>query len=64
MLEAGNSKQVSDSAQDGNITTGKGPEWLIGSVLGSLSCLMLRRKFDPPLRRMFPLDGIVPLELT
>ena len=29
----------------------------IGSVLGSLSCLMQRRGFDPP-RRIFPLEGI------
>ena len=25
----------------------------VGSVLGSLSCLMQRRGFDPPLRRIF-----------
>ena len=30
-----------------------GPEWLAGSVLGSLCCLMQRRGFDAPLRRIF-----------
>ena len=34
-----------------------------GSVLGSLSCLMLRCGFDPPLRRIFPVEGILPLKL-
>ena len=36
----------------------------VGSVLGSLSCLMQRHGFDPPLRRIFPVERIIPLELT
>ena len=36
----------------------------IGSVLGSLSCLMQRCGFDTPPRRIFPVEGIFPLELT
>ena len=42
----------------------RGPEQLVGRVLGSLSCLMQRRGFDPPLGRIFPVEGIFPLELT
>ena len=34
----------------------QGPEQLIGSVLGSLSCLMQRPRFNPPLRRTFPVE--------
>ena len=41
-----------------------GSEWLIGSVLGSLSCLMQRHGFNPPRRRIFLVEGIFPLELT
>ena len=33
----------------------------VGSVLGSLSCLMQRCGFYPPLRRIFPVEGIFPL---
>ena len=44
--------------------TGKGPGLLVGSVLGSLSCLMQRRGFHPPLKRILPVEGIFPLELT
>ena len=37
----------------------------VGSVLGSLSCLMQRHGFDPPPRRFFFLvEGTFPLELT
>ena len=36
----------------------------VGSVLGSLSCLMQRCGFDPPLERIFQVEGIFPLELT
>ena len=36
----------------------------LSSVLGSLPCLTQRRGFDPPLRRIFPVEGIFPLELT
>ena len=35
-----------------------------GRVLGSQSCLMQRRGFDPTLRRIFPVEGIFPLGLT
>ena len=28
------------------------PEYLVGGVLGSLSCLVQRRRFDPPLTRI------------
>ena len=35
----------------------------VGFVLGSLSCFIQRRGFDPPLR-FFPVEGIFPLELT
>ena len=35
-----------------------------GSVLGSLSCLMQCRGFDTHLGRIFPVEGIFPLELT
>ena len=38
-------------------------EELVGSVLGSLSCLMQCHGFDPPLRRIFPVEGSFPLEL-
>ena len=33
-------------------------------LLGSLSCVMPRRRFDPPLGRNFPVECISPLELT
>ena len=33
-----------------------------GSMLGSLSCMMQRRGFDPPLE--LPAEGICPLEVT
>ena len=47
-----------------NIDVNKGGlEKLIGSVLGSLSCLMWHRGFGPPLR-FFPVEGIFPNELT
>ena len=36
----------------------------VGSVLGSLSCLMQRRGFDLPLRRIVLVEGIFLLELT
>ena len=36
----------------------------VGSVLGLLSCLMQHHGFDPPLRRIFPVEVIFPLELT
>ena len=36
----------------------------VGVVLGSLSCLMQRCGFNPPLRRIFPIQGIFPLEFT
>ena len=36
----------------------------VGSVLGSMSCLTQRRGFDPPLRRIFQVEGIFPSELT
>ena len=36
-------------------------EQLIGSVLGSLSCLMQPHGFDPPLRIIFPVDRIFSL---
>ena len=35
-----------------------------GSLLGLLSCLMQRHGFDPPLRIIFLVEGIFPLELT
>ena len=41
-----------------------GLEWLVGSVLGSRSCLMQRRGFDAPLGIIFPAEGIFPLEVT
>ena len=41
-----------------------GMEWLVGSVLGSLSYLMQRLWFDPPLGRIFPVEGIFPLEFV
>ena len=37
---------------------------IIISVFGLLSCLMQCHGFDPPLRRIFPVEGIFPLELT
>ena len=36
----------------------------VGSVLGSLSCVMQHRGFNPSLRRLFPVEGIFLLELT
>ena len=36
----------------------------VGSVLGSLSSMMQHCGFDPPLRRIFLVEGIFPLELT
>ena len=48
---------------DFGLLPAEGTEYLVGSVLGSLSSLMQRRGFDPPLR-MFPIEGIFPLELT
>ena len=33
------------------------PKWLAGSMLGSLSCLMQRHAFDPPLGKNFPVEG-------
>ena len=36
----------------------------VGSVLGSLSCVMQHIGFNPPLRKIFPVEGIFPLELT
>ena len=33
-------------------------------MLGTLSCLMQHRWFDPSLRIIFPIEGIFPLELT
>ena len=43
----------------------QGPEWLVGSALGSLSCLMQRHGFDTLQGRFFfPVEGIFPLELT
>ena len=47
-----------------NILMGWGLEQFAGSVLGLLSCVMQRRRFDPPLRRIFLVEGIFPLELT
>ena len=47
-----------------DVNTIWGPELLVGSVLASVSCLMQHRGFDPPLRRIFPVEGIFPLELT
>ena len=35
------------------IECNEGQEQLVGIVLGSLSCLMQRRGFEPPLRRIF-----------
>ena len=35
-----------------------------GSVLGPLPCMMPRCRFHSPLRRIFPVEGIFPLELT
>ena len=35
----------------------RGPSSSVGSVLGSPSCLMQHRGFDPPLRRMFLVEG-------
>ena len=35
----------------------------VGSMLGSQSSLVSRRGFDPPLRRIFPVEQIFPLEL-
>ena len=37
------------------------PEYLIGSMLGSLSCLMQHHEIAPPLRKMFLVEGIFPL---
>ena len=42
----------------------KGLQYFIGNVLGSLSSLVQRRGFDPPLRKIFPVEGIFPLELA
>ena len=39
----------------------RGLELLVGGMLGSLSCLMQRCGFDPPLGRIFPVEGIFPL---
>ena len=33
----------------------------MGTVLGLLSCLMQRRGFNPPLRKVFPVEGIFSL---
>ena len=41
-----------------------GPEYLVGSVLGSLSCFMQHHGFNPPPRRIFLVKGIFPLELS
>ena len=32
----------------------------VGSVMGSLSCVMQHHGFDPPLRRIYLLKGIFP----
>ena len=37
-----------------------GLEYLVDSVLGSLSCVMQRHGFDPPLRRIFMVEGFFP----
>ena len=62
----GNRDNTDDSEGDGDsdVKGNDGLELLVGSVLGSLSCLMQRRGFDPPLRRIFLVEGICPLELT
>ena len=40
-------------------------DWLgLNSALGWLSCLMQHHGFSPPLRRIFPVEGTFPLELT
>ena len=38
---------------------GGGPKQLLGSMVSSLSCLMQHCEFDPPLRRIFPLELMV-----
>ena len=43
---------------------GGGRNSSVGSVLGTLSCVTQRRRLDPALRRIFPVEGIFPLELT
>ena len=43
---------------------GGGGDSSVGSVLGSLSCLMQCHGFDTPLRRIFPIEAIFPFELT
>ena len=45
-------------------TEDPGLELLVGSVLGSPSYRMQHCGFDPPLGRIFPAEGIFPLELT
>ena len=35
----------------------QGPEQLVCSVLGSLPSLIQHHGFDPPLRRIFPVEG-------
>ena len=44
--------------------SGRGRNSSVGRVLDSLSCLMQCRGFNPPLRRIFLVEGIFPLELT
>ena len=41
----------------GNGWADRGPEYLVGSVLGSLSCLMQHRGFDPPQGEIFSGGG-------
>ena len=36
----------------------------VGSVSGSLSCLMQCRGFDPPLRRIIPVEGTFPFRVN
>ena len=56
-------QQTSSTTMHGRRTPCWGRSSSADSVLGSLSCWMQRRGFDPPLGRIFPVE-IFPLEFT
>ena len=63
-VSPGKRDNTDDSDGESDVKGNDGLELLVGSVLGSLSCLMQHGGFDPPLRRIFLVEGIYPLELT
>ena len=59
-VPAGHSQQCVPRFSDSRV----GRNSSVGCVLSSLSCLMQHHGFDPPWRRIFPVEGIFPVELT